>query len=129
MKFKYTILYVENVPETLSFYEKAFGLKISFLHEGQDYGQLETGETNLAFASLSLMRSLGKTPAAASHAHPSFEIAFEVSNVTAALAQAISAGARCIQNVKCEEWGQETAYVEDPNGFLVEICSAVGEKV
>ncbi len=27
MKFAYTILYVENVSETVAFYEKAFGLQ------------------------------------------------------------------------------------------------------
>jgi hypothetical protein len=27
MKFRYTILYVEDVPATLDFYERAFGLE------------------------------------------------------------------------------------------------------
>ena len=45
MKFGYTILYVPDVPATLRFYEAAFGLKTRFLHEGGDYGELETGST------------------------------------------------------------------------------------
>lgn len=129
MKFKYTILYVENVPETLGFYEKAFGLTVGFLHESHDYGQLATGDTCLSFSSRSLMQSLGKNPSQPQIDSPQFEIAFEVSDVSAALAQAIAAGAKLVQPVKEEAWGQETAYIADPNGFLVEICSPVSGAV
>ena len=45
MKFGYTIVYVNSVPEVLSFYERAFGLKTRFLHDSKQYGELETGET------------------------------------------------------------------------------------
>jgi catechol 2,3-dioxygenase-like lactoylglutathione lyase family enzyme len=51
MKLGYTIIYVPNVAESLSFFESAFGLSRRFLHESGDYGELETGETTLAFAS------------------------------------------------------------------------------
>ena len=50
LNFAYTILYVDNVDETLSFYESAFGFKRKFLHESGDYGELESGATTLAFA-------------------------------------------------------------------------------
>ncbi len=50
MKFKYTILYVDDVVETFSFYEKAFGLKKKMLHESGDYGELDTGNTTLSFS-------------------------------------------------------------------------------
>jgi len=33
MKLKYTILYVENVAETLEFYKQAFAMKVAVLHE------------------------------------------------------------------------------------------------
>ena len=45
MKLKYAILYVEDVPATLDFYEQAFGLTRKMLHEGGDYGELDTGTT------------------------------------------------------------------------------------
>ena len=54
MKLDYTILYVPDVATSLSFFEKAFGLSRRFLHESGDYGELATGETTLAFASLAL---------------------------------------------------------------------------
>jgi lactoylglutathione lyase len=34
----------------LAFFEKAFGLKRKFVHESGTYGELDTGETALAFA-------------------------------------------------------------------------------
>ncbi|MGB2693109.1 MAG: VOC family protein, partial [Thermodesulfobacteriota bacterium] len=54
MKLGYTILYVNNVEKTIEFYKKTFGLKKLFLHESGDYGELDTGDTKLAFASHSL---------------------------------------------------------------------------
>lgn len=35
MKLGYTIVYVADVPTTIDFYERAFGLKRRFLHESQ----------------------------------------------------------------------------------------------
>ena len=54
MKLGYTIIYVLNVAESLSFFESAFGLSRRFLHESGDYGELETGETTLALHRMSL---------------------------------------------------------------------------
>jgi len=125
MKLKYTILYVENVLETLSFYEQAFGLRQKMLHDSGDYGELDTGATSLAFSSLKLMADLGKSPTTADIGAPTFEIAFEVDDVKAALARAVGAGARLVQDVREEPWGQTTSYVTDKNGFLIEICSPV----
>ena len=51
MKFGYTIVYVTSVADTLDFYQAAFGFKTRFLHESGEYGELDTGDTALAFAS------------------------------------------------------------------------------
>ena len=125
MKFKYTILYVDNVKETLHFFTRAFGLKQIMLHDSGDYGELDTGSTTLAFSSLALMTQLGKTPGRAAPSNPTFEIAFETDNVQSALEQAKHAGATLIQDIEHMPWGQTTAYVADPNGFLIEICTPV----
>lgn len=125
MIFRYTILYVDDVPASLDFYARAFGLEPGFLHDGGDYGELATGETKLAFSSRALMRQLGKSPAAAEAARPVFELAFETEDVAAALDRAVSAGAALVQDAREEPWGQTTSYVSDPDGYLVEICSPV----
>lgn len=125
MILRYTILYVPDVAASLDFYKRAFGLEISMIHESGDYGELVTGETKLAFSSTSLMKELGKNPQKPDLNNPTFEIAFEVEDVQSAYEKAIQAGATSIQEVRDEPWGQTTSYVGDPNGYLVEICSAV----
>ena len=123
MRFGYTILYVDDVVDTLDFYQRAFGFRQKFLHPAGDYGELDTGDTVLAFSSLELMTSLGKSARRAGLAGATFEIAFIADDVAAALAQALAAGAQLVQDVEQKPWGQTTAYVADSNGFLIEICS------
>src|SRR5881628_1934259 len=55
----YVILYVRDVSAALAFYEEAFGLSRRFFHDdnGKAYGELETGATRLAFASLELAKT------------------------------------------------------------------------
>ena len=126
MRFGYTILYVEDVPATLAFYEKAFALQTRFLHESGGYGELETGATALAFASHEMLRQIGKHPRAPQPDAPSFEIALITDDVPAALQRAIAAGAEPVQDATEMPWGQTLGYVRDRNGFLVEICTAMG---
>ena len=125
MQLRYTILYVDDVEASLSFYERAFGLERIFLHESGDYGELATGATKLAFSSKRLMREIGKSPGRADPEAPVFEIAFETDDVSSALDRARGAGAAVRQDARDEPWGQTTAYVSDPDGYLVEICTPV----
>lgn len=125
MIFKYTILYVEDVKASLDFYQKAFGFEFGFLHEAGDYGELSTGNTKLAFASLELMTQLDKNPQKANASSPCFELAFETSDVHTDLNRAVSSGATLVQEAKEQPWGQTVSYVADPDGYLIEICSPV----
>lgn len=125
MRFKYTILYVENVTESIEFFERAFGLERRMIHESGDYGELSTGDTTLSFSSRRLMEALGKSPGRPAPSSPVFEIAFETQDVAAALERARKAGAEVVQDIRDEPWGQTTAYVIDANGYLIEICSPV----
>jgi lactoylglutathione lyase len=126
MIFRYTIFYVENVAKTMQFYEQAFGLTKAFLHETGDYGEMATGQTKLAFSSRELMRSLGKNPSLADPNSPSFEIAFESDDVQLSLDRAVKAGAVLVMGPTRQSWGQTISYVSDINGYLVEICTAIG---
>ncbi|MDO8986568.1 VOC family protein [Cypionkella sp.] len=126
MIYRYTILYVASVPETLKFYHAAFGFKIGFLHEGSDYGELITGATKLAFSSHALMASIGKDVATEPPATPSYELAFETEDVSAGLAHATAAGAVLVKPITEMPWGQTIAYVRAPEGTLIEICTPVG---
>jgi lactoylglutathione lyase len=126
LKLAYTIFYVENVPETLAFYERAFGFKRKFLHEAGDWGELDTGSTSLSFCSHQLLRQSGKTPAHPSIEKPCSEIALTTTEVNAAVEHAVASGAKLIQQAEEMPWGQTVAYVADPNGFLIEICTPMG---
>lgn len=128
MKFGYTILYVKDVVETVSFYERAFRLQRKFIHESEQYAEMDTGSTTLAFASLEMgdinrVPILSELPAGKS---PAMEVAFVSENVTAAFNKAVEAGAEAIAEPAQKPWGQTVGYVRDHNGFLVEICSPIG---
>ena len=124
----YTILYVEDVAAALDFYERAFGLARRFFHDedGKAYGELETGATRLAFASLTLAAELlGKSPVMPDPvgAPLSFEIALTIADVPALYARALAAGATSIKPPAQKPWGQTVAYVRDAAGYLVELCT------
>jgi lactoylglutathione lyase len=126
MKFGYTIIYVDSVAQTLAFYNKAFGFKTRFLHEGGDYGELETGATTLAFAAHSLgeMNLNGKYQKTdPNHIPLGIELAFVTEHVETAFAQAVAAGAVALKPPTLKPWGQTVGYVRSLEGSLIEICS------
>lgn len=125
MKIGYTIIYVSDVPATVGFYERAFGLRCRFLHESNLYAEMETGETVLAFAGepMAEMNGLAIRPNRRTEISAGFEIAFVTDDPNTAYATAIAAGAAAIKTPAEKPWGQVVGYVRDPNGCLIEICS------
>lgn len=126
MKFAYTILYVRDVARSLAFYEAAFGVPRRFLHASGLYGELETGATALAFVAESVAQdNLPGGFVAADPARPpaAFEVGFTTADVPAAYARALGAGAASAAAPQAKPWGQTVAYVRDPDGHLVELCT------
>lgn len=126
LKFAYTILYVQEVAKTIDFYERAFGFQRKFIAPDGSYGELATGETTLSFASTSLAKtnlSAGFIESSAQGKPFAFEIGFATANVEEALQKAIKEGATLVEKAKTKPWGQVVAYVKDPDGFLIEICT------
>jgi lactoylglutathione lyase len=124
-QFGYTILYVQDVEKALLFYENAFGFNRRFLHESGAYGELETGQTTLAFASLELAQEnipLKIQKLSPKHAS-AFEIAFTTQDVASSFEQALKAGAIEVAPPQLKPWGQTVAYVQDEEGMLIEIAS------
>ena len=129
MKLGYTIFYTPDVAASLTFYESAFGLQRRFLHEGGDYGELETGATTLAFAA----HSLGDAhfPRGYVKAHESalplgMEIALVTTDVPSAHAKALAAGASEMKAPETMPWGQTVSWLRCPDGSLVELCTPMG---
>ena len=128
MKFGYTIVYVSSVTEALTFYKQAFGFETRFLHDSNEYGELETGTTVLAFASHAMgeMNLDGQYQKTDLNAAPlGVELAFVTDDVASAYARAIAAGAISIKPPVEKPWGQLVAYVRAKEGSLIELCSPV----
>jgi lactoylglutathione lyase len=129
MRLAYTIFYSPNVAESLTFMEAAFGLQRRFMHEGGDYGELDTGATTLAFAAHSLGIShfpKGFVRGSESSQPLGMEIALTTHDVPAAHAKAIKAGAREMRAPETMPWGQTVSWVRCPDGLLVELCTPMG---
>jgi uncharacterized glyoxalase superfamily protein PhnB len=126
MRLGYIIIYVVDVPSTIYFYEKAFGIKLRFIHESNQYAEMETGQTTLAFANENFaMTSLQFRPNRQKEQAAGAEIAFVVENVEGKFTHAVNSGAVEVVKPAQKPWGQTVSYVRDNNGFLVEICNAV----
>ncbi len=126
IKFSYTILYVKDVEKTIAFYEKAFGFARKFITPDNSYAELLTGEATLSFASVNLAGSnLTDGFMESDTTKPPFgmEIGFTTNDVEATVLSAVHAGATLLEKPKTKPWGQVVAYVRDPDGFLIEICT------
>lgn len=128
MKYAYTILYVESVERTIDFYKEAFGFSQKFITPEKDYGELISGETTIAFASIELGNSnfkSGFSKLEKSSAPVGVEMAFTTENIEEDFKQALKAGATEYEPIIEKPWGQKVGYVRDLNGFLIEICTPI----
>jgi len=125
----YIIFYVDDVATTVGFFTTAFSFEERFVTPENDYGEIETGATTLAFASIGLAQTnLNKAggfvlpdesrPAPAS-------ITLLTSNVATTVDAAIAAGARRYVEPVDEPWGQTVAYVLGPSNLLIEIATPI----
>ena len=127
MRFGYTIIYVSDVQASMSFFEAAFGLAQRFYHDS-GYGEMDTGQTALAFASHELGHSnlpAGYIQADQSPQPLGIEIALVTEDVHAAHDKAVKAGAVSLKQPMVKPWGQTVSYVRCPDGTLVELCSPI----
>ena len=103
-------------------------MKRKFIVPGNSYGELATGATTLSFASIEQASSNlkdGFTESSPKNKPCAFEIAFTTEDVDEVFNQAIKEGAISEASPKVKPHGQTVAYVRDPDGFLVEICTPI----
>jgi len=127
IKYSYTIMYVADVEATVKFYEEAFGFTRKFVTPEEDYGELISGETTIAFAHLDLATSnLSRGYQQLNNEKPfGIELGFVVEDVAKAIEQVVRAGGKIYEEQKIKPWGQTVGYVLDNNGFLIELCTAM----
>ncbi len=116
----YVVLVVEDLDRSLRFYTELLGLELR--SRSGAFAQLETGQTRLALYERSAMaETLGRAIHAPDPDAPGFEIGFVVSDVDAAYAELVGAGAAAVTPPADRPWGQRTGYIGDPDGHLVEL--------
>lgn len=128
VKFGYTINYVSDVEQALSFFESAFGMKRRFITDEKDYGELDTGETVLAFASHGLGEanlSGGYISATETDVPLGVEIALVTEDVASIHASSLKYGAIELKPPETKPWGQTVSYVRCPSGILLELCTPI----
>ena len=129
VSLEYIIFYVDDVAGTVSFFEAAFGLDRRFVTAENDYGEVETGASTLAFVSLELARTnldeAGGFIPPNEHKPAPASITLVTTDVAGAVAAAIAAGGRTYTDPVDKPWGQTVAYVLGPSNLLIEIATPV----
>ena len=126
----YTIFTVSDVEKTLTFFTEAFGLARRFITPEADYGELDTGQTTLAFVVNELAHSNLDDAGGFAELDPSKppiagSITLVTTDVAAVAARAVELGAVDYVSPTEKPWGQTVAYVRDHNGLLIEIATPI----
>jgi lactoylglutathione lyase len=119
----YVVLVVTDLDRSLEFYAGTLGLPLG--HRSGQYAQFDTGRTRLALyqreaMAATLGRNLGRPDPGA----PGFELGFKVRDIDAAFEELLAAGAEPVSRPVDRPWGQRTAYIHDPDGYLIELVDA-----
>jgi uncharacterized glyoxalase superfamily protein PhnB len=126
LQFRYSGLFVDDVPATVSFYEEAFGLKLRYMHPSSGYAELETGSTLLCFvsdgfvANAGLLDGMVYTPNRNNADPVAAQVAFVSDDIAADWSRAVGAGATVVKPPEAKPWGQTAGYLRDCNGVIVE---------
>ncbi|EJQ95886.1 MULTISPECIES: VOC family protein [Bacillus cereus group] len=124
LKMKYIILYVEKFEECLRFYKDILQLPIKAEHG--TYIEFETGATILAMNTREDVKELTGLPLTEGVLQSShFEIGFVVDDVKETIEKLKEQGVKVLVEPIVKPWGQTIAYIADPDGNYIEICSSL----
>ncbi|MGF2614251.1 VOC family protein [Rossellomorea vietnamensis] len=122
LKLGYIILYVESLENTIRFYRDLLGLKVKM--EAGTYIELETGGTTLSFNTRESGREITGLPIPdEKRREQTFEIGLVTEDVRGTVEKLRSEGVAVLLEPTEKPWGQVVAYVEDPDGHYIEICT------
>jgi lactoylglutathione lyase len=118
----YVVLVVDDLDRSLDFYTGTLGLRLG--HRSGPFAQLDTGVTRLAlFERTAMAATLGRDELAAPDPQaPGFELGFKVEDADAAYAELTAQGVPAVVEPTDRPWGQRTAYLADPDGYLIELA-------
>lgn len=124
LAMKYIILYVRDLEQTMYFYRDVLQLPVKM--QVDTYVEFDTGKTTLSFNTReSVRQDIGLDVADDLKASSTFEIGFVVDNVVATIEQLRQQQVVIVKEPVVKPWGQTVAYIADPDGHFIEICSAI----
>ncbi|KAL8261794.1 hypothetical protein R6Q59_025843 [Mikania micrantha] len=127
--YAYTVVYVKDVAKSVDFYKKAFGASIRMLDGSHRWGELESGQTTIAFTPVHQHETddiTGEVQEQKSKSRRNqLEICFAYADVDAAYKRAVENGADAVCKPEEKEWGQKVGYVRDNDGIVVRMGSYV----
>jgi lactoylglutathione lyase len=124
LSMKYVILYVNDFDKTMTFYKEILGLSVKMQHD--TYVEFDTGTTTLSINTReSVKEIIGLDMPTSDIASQTFELGFVVDDVVATIEMLRSLDVPIYKEPVTKPWGQTVAYVIDPDGHYIEICSSM----
>ncbi|XP_068667679.1 uncharacterized protein [Aristolochia californica] len=127
----YIVVYVKDVAKSVAFYSQAFGCRVRRLDDSRRWGELESGQTTIAFTPAHQhetddITGIVQLPETKKQ-RPPVEVCFEYEDVDAAYQRAIKKGATAVSAPEAKEWRQKVGYVRDIDGIVVRMGSHVNQ--
>lgn len=124
LAMKYIILYVNDLEKTLHFYRDILQLPVKM--QVDTYVEFETGSTTLSVNTrASVQQDIGLEVSSDTATSSTFEVGFVVDDVAATIEELRQQHVPIVKEPITKPWGQVVAYVSDPDGHFIEICSAI----
>lgn len=100
--FSHDVFYVKNVLKAIDFYESVFDFKPKYIHESNEYAEIDIGKGIMAFASTGVPKECVKYDM---ECRPGSVVVFTVSDVQKFYEKAIRKGAVGLVPPKQAPWG------------------------
>ena len=122
---RYIILYVSDFDQAYTFYKDVLQLSVK-MQQGT-YVEFDTGQTTFAINTRDSVREeIGLIVPHETEKTATFEVAFTVEDAAQTIDILRAKGVQIIKEPVTKPWGQTVAYIADPDGHYIEICSEVG---
>lgn len=116
----YLVLVVTDLDRSVRFWRDVLG--VEHQHTSGDYAQFRLGDTRLGlFVDRAMSDTLGREVRVPERGAAGFEVGFVVDDIDAVYAQLVAEGAEAVTAPADRPWRQRTAYVADPDGYLIEL--------
>lgn len=123
LKMRYVILYVGDQEKSKRFYKDILGLPVRGEHG--TYIEFETGSTILAINTRESVKEITGLPIPEKNSSQTFELGFVVDDVKGTIEFLRKQDVQILVEPIEKPWGQVVAYVADPDGHYIEICSSL----